>query len=457
MRVKKRKKMAGTIPNTPGTGNNIPVSSYTAGISESYPNVNRQRIVESSINSKEKVDFMPVNMGVNQVLADKYIEFRINGIVGSFIDLSSCLLELSLIPVNSTDNTELATDVNVAMVNGLANTLFKSVSVFINEKMVESNPIFNYTSYIKLLKSMDTNTVNTIGKCGYFYDDTNVTETYNAATFTSASTGIEHGLMVNIKPHGIDICFPLLIDISTLDMYLLDGVDVRIRLEMANNGWIVKTDAGGSNIKPYIRKVKLWLDRITPHYNALSALNESLNLKPLEYIFHKTLHKTYVVGTGESSIMIDQPFGSCIPEKLTMLIVDMDAFSGNYNHNGLYFKHANISNTHITINGSTVYNINTAFPHQYAQSYYETQKSMGLDNNNMITYETYNKGRSVFCFNFVNENVQDTLPVEMSASLRVNLKFAQSVNSPHVIILLADTTGLLTIDKQRLVSCDVRG
>ena len=58
--------MAGVIPNTPGTGNNIPVSSYTAGISESYPNVNRQRIVESSINSKERVDFMPINMGVNQ-------------------------------------------------------------------------------------------------------------------------------------------------------------------------------------------------------------------------------------------------------------------------------------------------------------------------------------------------------------------------------------------------------
>ena len=80
MKRERKKKIAGMLPNTPGTGSNVPVSSYTAGISESYPNVNRQRIIESSINSKERVDFMPVNMGVNQVLADKYIEFRINGI-----------------------------------------------------------------------------------------------------------------------------------------------------------------------------------------------------------------------------------------------------------------------------------------------------------------------------------------------------------------------------------------
>ena len=443
------------------TGNNIPVSSYTAGISESYPNVNRQRIVESSINSKERVDFMPINMGVNQMLSDQYLEFRINGVIGCFIDLSSLLVELSVIPVKSVDNANLGDEDNVALVNGLANTLFKSVSVFLNEKMVESNPIFNYTSYIKLLKSMDLNTVNSIGKCGFFYDDNankrTITEEYVAGRFLGTNNTLEHELMSDIKSHGIDMCFPLLLDISSLDMYLLDGVDIRVRLELANKGWIIKTNSGGPAITPYIRRARLWMDKVTPHYNALSALNESLNIKPLEYIFNKTLHKTYVIGTGESTVMLDRPFGSCIPEKLTMVIVDMEAFSGRYDLNGLYFKHANLSSTHITINGSSVYSINTAFPHHYARSYYETQKTIGLDNSNLISYDAYNKGRSIYCFNFVNENVQDTLPVEMSASLRLYLKFSKSVNSPHVIILLADTTGLLTIDNQRIITCDVRG
>ena len=57
--------MAAIMPNTPGTGNNIPISKYVAGITESYPNVNRQRTVESSINSKETIDFLPTNIGSN--------------------------------------------------------------------------------------------------------------------------------------------------------------------------------------------------------------------------------------------------------------------------------------------------------------------------------------------------------------------------------------------------------
>ena len=451
--------MAGVLPNVPGTGNNVPVSLYTAGITESYPNVNRQRVVESSINSKERVDFLPVNMGVNNSLSDKYLEFRINGTLGSFLDLSSLLLEINVKPVRTANGAAVADALNIALVNGLANTLFKSATVFINEKMVESNPLYNYTSYIKLLKSMNKEALDKIGKCCYFFDDANngvVTNTYAAATFTTA-TNIENKLMSDLKANGVDLCFPLLTDASTLDMYLLDSVDVRIRLELANNDWLIKSDGDVSTVSLKMNKAKLWIDRVTPHYNALSALNQSLSVKPVEYIFHKTLHKTYVVGSGENSIMIDQPFAMVVPEKLTMVIVDMNAYSGTTTRNGLYFDHGNLNNVHITLNGSTVYNINTDFPHSYSQSYYEVQKALGIDKDNMITYDAFKNGRSVFTFNFVNEPTEETLPVESSASLRINLKFSQNLATPHVIILLAETTGLLSIDNQRFVNCDVRG
>ena len=145
--------MAGVFPDVPGSGDNIPVSSYTAGISESYPNVNRQRVVETSINSRERIDYLPINMGINHHLSDKYLEFRINSSVGSFIDLSSLVLEMNVTLTNN-DGSAVAGDVNLGVVNGFSNTLFKSISVFINDKMIESNPLFNYTSYIKILKDI---------------------------------------------------------------------------------------------------------------------------------------------------------------------------------------------------------------------------------------------------------------------------------------------------------------
>ena len=454
--------MAAIMPNIPGTGNNIPVSSYIAGISEAYPNVNRQRVVESSINSKEKVDFMPVNMGLNQSLTDKYLEFRINGVIGSFLDLSSTTIELFL-NLNQTGGVDLTAETMVGLVNGLSNTIFKSVTVFINEKMVESNPFFNYTSYVKLLKSMGSSEVTRYGGCGFLHDDYNndpkgVTMTYTKNTFEKGGT-IENRLMGDIKTNGVHLCFPLLLDVSTLDMYLLDGVDVRIRLELASNAWIINTvapDGGGVGIN--INRAKLWIDRVIPHHNAITALNYALATKPIEYIFNKTLYKTFVIGRGESSIMIDQPFTNCIPDKLTMLLVDMNSISGRYNHNSLYFNHCDISNVHITINGSTIYNTSTDFSAgDCSRSFYEVQKAVGIDSNNMLSYDSYQKGRSVFCFNFVNETVEDSLPVERSANLRMNLTFKQPLTTPHVVILLADTTGIITIDNQRIITCDVRG
>ena len=70
----------------------------------------------------------------------------------------------------------------------------------------------------------------------------------------------------------------------------------------------------------------------------MTALNQGLHSKPLEYVFNKTLHKTYVIRTQQSEIMTDQPFANCILEDLTIMLVEMGPMSGQLNQNPLYFK-----------------------------------------------------------------------------------------------------------------------
>ena len=113
-------------------------------------------------------------------------------------------------------------------------------------------------------------------------------------TFSTANN-IEHKLNSHLKSNGIDICFPLLLDSTSLEMYLLDRVDLRIRLEMSNNGWLLNSHGDVSNISLNINRAKLWLDRVIPHYNAMLALNQALAVKPMEYVFQKTLQKAYVI------------------------------------------------------------------------------------------------------------------------------------------------------------------
>ena len=60
-------------------------------------------------------------------------------------------------------------------------------------------------------------------------------------------------------------------------------------------------------------------------------------------------------------------------------------------------------------------------------------------------------------FNFITEDMEDALPVEMSASMRINLKLRVNTATPIFVILLAETTGLLSIDSARGIVADVRG
>ena len=52
--------------------------------------------------------------------------------------------------------------------------------------------------------------------------------------------------------------------------------------------------------------------------------------------------------------------------------------------------------------------------------FYETQKSIGMESNNMIIKDSFAEGRAIFSFNFVNEVTEDSLLIERSASLRLS-------------------------------------
>jgi len=52
--------------------------------------------------------------------------------------------------------------------------------------------------------------------------------------------------MNEVKAHGFYYMAPLLMDVATMDMYLLDNVSMRIRLEFATDKFVINTTPGTS-------------------------------------------------------------------------------------------------------------------------------------------------------------------------------------------------------------------
>ena len=64
------------------------------------------------------------------------------------------------------------------------------------------------------------------------------------------------------------------------------------------------------------------------------------------------------------------PFGCNIPEKIWLIFQKHENFNTKYfKENLLYLDHLNLSQIHISVNGSTIYNITCDFPKKMLQNY----------------------------------------------------------------------------------------
>ena len=77
--------------------------------------------------------------------------------------------------------------------------------------------------------------------------------------------------MKRVKTHGMQLCTPLLLDISSLDSYLLDGISVRLRMELSSNAWLLNSPSNGDKLRLHIDSAKLLYTRLFPYPNALHA------------------------------------------------------------------------------------------------------------------------------------------------------------------------------------------
>ena len=263
--------------------------------------------------------------------------------------------------------------------------------------------------------------------------------------------------MTALRGNGMQVCTPLTLDIATIDQYLLDDIDVRIRLELASDPWVILSADNSENMKLRIDGAKLLYTKLFPYPNALHALNSSLsNGGIVQYTFNKTLVKSYIIGSNQRSTSFDLPWGSVIPERLTLIMSKMDAFSGGYNLNPLHLTTGDLGNITMSINGHTVYNVSSKFPDQYSELYYHTLDSIGLHRDHLITYEQFSHGMCICVFDLKAENLADTLPIESYGNLRINLTLSKPTTENRLILIMGDTTGIININSDRRVHCETR-
>ena len=443
-----------------GLGVEVPVGNYTAGVVDSFPRANRIRSVEAAVSDRITESIAPVNQTTNQKITDRYISFHIQGVEGTFVDLSSLGLELAL-SLSKADGEALNEDTNIVLVNGLLNTLFKNVQVYIGNKLVESANMNSYTSYIKLLTHNKSHLVKMHQRLAYFFNDyrgSGCKDTFDDSYFANLNQ-LEKKVINSAKQNGLHLIGNLFLDTVSFDQYLLDNTDIKIKMELNNDDWIMNSDAALTDVKLNINSANLLIDKIIPRPSALLALHKSLTQPNamLEYMYTNTLTRAYTLGLNQTTISINNPFNACVPDRLFMVFMDMEAYNGSYTRNGIYFNHYNLNSLNVSLNGSAIYNINCKFPSDYSQLYYTTCKTLGLESDHLVHHDSFDKGRCVIALKFTPEHTEDTINLERNGNLKIDLKFDNPINKNIIILLMGETQATMNIDGSRTILNHVRG
>ena len=279
-----------------GSSVKIPVSQYQAAVTNSFPAPGRSRVVESSVAGRQTIDILPVNQTANQSLQDNYLEFRLPGVEGLFLDLSTLCLEVSLTLTQADGISPLGDDDHAVFVNGLgSSTLFKSAACYLNEQLVESNPLYGYWGFIKQTVSLNPNTLYTVARNSFYYRDwkgsRGIMQQYTEDYFTTA-VKIEKRIIEGCKKNGLQLVAPLFLDIASLDQFMLDSVSLRMRLELASHEFVLNTHLKDKGYKYKINSARLFCDRVIPYTSALESVNKSLINESIDYAYKKTIYKS---------------------------------------------------------------------------------------------------------------------------------------------------------------------
>lgn len=384
------------------------------------------------------------------------IEFSISGATADYIDLSNTFLHLQ-VKITNPDGTDLAQDAHVGPVNYWMNSLFSQVDMTLNGTLVTSSEnTYPYRAYIESTLDYGVGAKQSHLSSSLYYKDTSA---QMEATHGRANVGFGKRSAHTSESKVVDMMGRLHIDFFHQRKYLINGVDVKIRLIPSKAPFHLMSEVVGArtlitHASLYVRKAK-----INPSIALAHA--KTLEKTTCKYILKRVVCKTFSIPTGNFSIVQDNLFLSQTPTRIIVGLVDSAAFNGDYLRNPFNFKHMSLNFLGVYIDGRQVpaKPLTPDFPNrQFIRSYFNSVVGLGLadkNEDNFITREDFADGYALYCFDLSPSLIDgDAFELLKTSSLRLELKFAQALTAPATVIVYGELDSVVEIDKSRQVLTD---
>ena len=331
-----------------------------------------------------------------QVLENNPIDFIIPGNGADYIDLKRSYLHTKF-QVLKADGTEVGADDHVSVINLIHHTMWSQIDTFLNQQLVSSSTNnYGYKAYLDTLLHNDKQVKDTRLQSHLWYGDTaGAMDAANPLTGGNSGLAYRYALVgANKQAHTYG---PLLTDLAQMDKWIMNGIDVHIRLWPAKNTFtLMKEDTITGDFKIKISSIVLQACKITLKPDVLTAQNGMKSLAI--YPYKRSRIQTFSIPTGSYLFREDNLFQFDKPSQLIVGFVSSNAYQGSYTKNPFNFVHEKINQIALYVN-------DVSLPGQpmklnfdkgdYLEAYNSLFKSFGIDTQdkgNNIDVDDYQKG-----------------------------------------------------------------
>ena len=283
------------------------------------------------------------------------IEFLILGSGDDYLDFANTMLHVQ-VKVTRANGDYLDLADPVGPVNNWLHSLFSQVDVYMNGTLVtHSTNTYAYRDYIETLLSYDTDAKVTHLTGQLWYQDTAThMDAVEIVDGAAANAGFVARRENIVRSRVVDMMGRLHVDLFLQDKFLINGVDVKIRLVRSKAAFAFM--AGGPNPDYRINIVNATLfakkSTLNPTVQMahIKALEKSTVINPMRSVDCKV----YSIPAGTRSHTHDNLFLGTLPKRMVLCCIDNDAYNGAYDKNPFHAKNNTISFHVVYVDGRQI-------------------------------------------------------------------------------------------------------
>ncbi|XP_071579508.1 uncharacterized protein F54H12.2-like [Temnothorax nylanderi] len=403
---------------------------------------------QTSIKSSQWIYYKPIT----SLGDDAPIEFVIPGHGEDYLDLTHTMLSLRIRVETSPlaggggdDRTPAPGGIvsKVGPVNYLLHSMFNQIDVYFNQKLVlPPNNAYAYRAYIEaLLNYSSPAKTSHLTSCLWDMDTPGlmdalvVSETPNPALVRRARY-IHEG-------HALDLIGHLHCDVFNQDKFLINGVEVRMRLVRSKDSFCLMKNTSTSKIRILDASLLVRRAKISP--GVLLAHARMLSKTTAKYPLTRVEVKTFTIHAGLVGESIDNVILGQLPKRIIVGFVDNRAFNGDRKLNPL---------------------LQPSFSKDeplYVEAYHSLFSGTGihfLNEGNSISREDYAEGFTLFAFDLtpdLSANCAGHWNLVKHGSLRLEVRFEKALTATVNCIVYAEFDNVLEIDSSRQIIVDFAG